>query len=514
MHRMILVDDEAAVVRSLSNAVDWESYNIELAGIFTDSTEAAEMLRHDRVDILITDVCMPGCGGMELMKLAKRHNPAIRVIVISAHDSFEYVKEALKNGAENYLLKPVDEGELQETLRKTLEYLQDFRTARPTGDSHMAAFKSNILDRWLCNSISDEELMERAGMLGVNLQADRFTVIVFHVEPAGLPAATVLLDELAGQANPARQAHFYINSAFQVVAVLVDSGDTGPAVDELLAQALALARREGLSVFPCVGPAVEEPHLANRSYRIARKYCFGRHLGLASLRCSDYPEGAGPGAIDDMLAEIRERLKERVQEEVDRLCAALLADAERSADGTRAQKTAFSIAAGITKTVQDACQGHDLPPAFHACLREYLDPSLKPRLQGWLRKLSMQAIQLLNEKQSLMHPYVLKAIEIIHNNYSQDISLKTISARFNVSPAYMGQLFKTQTNKYFNDYLAAVRLQNARKMIGESDQKVSDIARKTGFASQTYFNRLFKRVYGTSPGEFRQAVKTRDGNNG
>lgn len=514
MHKLIIVDDEAAVVRSLSNAIDWESYNIELAGVFTDSTEAAEKLRGGRVDILITDVCMPGCDGMELMKLARKHNPAIRVIVISAHDSFEYVKEALKNGAENYLLKPVDESELQQTIHKTLEYLQEFRTARPAGGSHMAAFKSNILDRWLCASISEEELTERAGMLGVNLEADCFTVVVFHMEPAGLPAATALMDALAAEGDPARQAHFYINSAFQVVAVLACCGDTGQTVDELRTKATALAGREGLSVFTCVGAAVEEPLLVSRSYRIARKYCFARHLGFTFLRCSDYPEGTAPGALDDMLSEIRERLKERVQEEVDRLCAAVLSEAERAADASHAQKTAFTIAASITKAVQDACQGHELPPAYYACLREYLDPSVKLRLQGWLRKLSMQAIQLLNEKQSLMHPYVLKAIEIIHNNYSQDISLKTISARFNVSPAYMGQLFKTQTNKYFNDYLAAVRLQNAKKLVGESDLKVSDIARKTGFASQTYFNRLFKRVYGTSPGEFRQAVKTRDGNKG
>lgn len=509
MHKLFIVDDEAAVVRGLVNAIDWESYNIEIAGTFTDSGEAAEALRTTAADILVTDVCMPVYNGIALMKLAKKHNPAIRVIVISAHDSFEYVKEALKNGAENYLLKPVDGGELQETLHKTLENIQSAQVQQPAAGPHMAAFKSNILDRWLCNTISEAELMERADMLGLDLHADSFTTVVLHVDPAGLPNATRLLDGLAGQKEPAIAAHYYINSAFQVAGILFNCNDTDMRVSALLKRALAVAGQAGLTVFPAVGPTVAEPHHVSRSYAIARKYCFGRHLGMGAVLCSEYPEGAAPGALDDLLTDLRDRLKERVQEEVDRLCAALLAEPERHPDAGHARKAAFTIAANIHQAVQEAYQGHELPQAFYACLQEYREMPAQ-RLQGWLRKLSIQAIQLLSEKQSLMHPYVLKAIEIIHNNSSQDISLKTIAARFNVSPAYMGQLFKTQTGKYFNDYLTTLRLQNARKMIGESDMKVNDIAKRTGFSSQTYFNRLFKRIYGTSPGEYRQAIKTRD----
>ena len=117
------------------------------------------------------------------------------------------------------------------------------------------------------------------------------------------------------------------------------------------------------------------------------------------------------------------------------------------------------------------------------------------------------AMRILNDNQKLLHPYVRKTIEYIYSESNNDISLKTIAAEFNVSSAYLGQLFKSQTGKYFNDFLTSVRLEYSKKLIVETDMKVSDIAIQAGFSSQTYFNRIFKRVHGTSPREYRYIAR-------
>lgn len=86
----------------------------------------------------------------------------------------------------------------------------------------------------------------------------------------------------------------------------------------------------------------------------------------------------------------------------------------------------------------------------------------------------------------------------------KDISLKTLALKLNVSPSYLGTIFRRQTGYYFNDYLAEVRLKKAAELLEETDMKIKDIVDKTGFSSQAYFTRTFKRYYNVSPASYRR----------
>lgn len=101
-------------------------------------------------------------------------------------------------------------------------------------------------------------------------------------------------------------------------------------------------------------------------------------------------------------------------------------------------------------------------------------------------------------------------IHAIQSFSDKNLSLKTIAARLNVSPSYLGAMFRQQTGMYFNDYLAKARIDYAMKLLSTTDLKVKDIVEKCCFASQTYFNRSFKRFYGTSPANYRRNLKMRD----
>jgi YesN/AraC family two-component response regulator len=88
-----------------------------------------------------------------------------------------------------------------------------------------------------------------------------------------------------------------------------------------------------------------------------------------------------------------------------------------------------------------------------------------------------------------------------------EISLKTISYELSVNPAYLGQLFKEETGKYFNDYLTDLRMQKSITFLLKSNKKISEIAEKIGIPNQSYFNRLFKKKFGISPMEYRRQGK-------
>ena len=116
--------------------------------------------------------------------------------------------------------------------------------------------------------------------------------------------------------------------------------------------------------------------------------------------------------------------------------------------------------------------------------------------------------------QSAAQQYVRMIMEEVHNFSNKDVSLKTLAARLNMHPSYLGSIFHQQTGYYFNDYLNEERLKYAAKLMENSNTvatdsniRLKDIADMTGFSSQTYFNRQFKKRFNASPNTYRRELK-------
>jgi len=121
MYRVLIADDEPKVCRLIEKVVDWKALNLEIAGIAENGIEALALMEKEKADIILTDIQMPGCDGLELIEKAKKINPQIGVIIISGYSRFEYAQKAIRYGVEDYLLKPIDETELTRILRKLVE---------------------------------------------------------------------------------------------------------------------------------------------------------------------------------------------------------------------------------------------------------------------------------------------------------------------------------------------------------------------------------------------------------
>lgn len=131
MYKILLVDDEELVLMSLSHVVEWEKYGFCVAGTAASGKEAYEKIRQLQPDLVMTDICMQGVGGLELIQLVKREKPEIRFIILSGYAEFAYAKKALELGAAGYCLKPFDEVEIISYLKKIKSELdQDKKLVR------------------------------------------------------------------------------------------------------------------------------------------------------------------------------------------------------------------------------------------------------------------------------------------------------------------------------------------------------------------------------------------------
>lgn len=170
--RLMIVDDEPLVRVLIRRSVPWEDMGIEVVSEAGGAEEALLQLDAYAPEIILMDVCMPVMSGIELSAEILRRKPNAKIIVISGHDTFTYAQECLRLGVADYLLKPIHEEQLQESLRKAAESLYPERGNAVTVRSSIQAVIDHLRDHF-----SDPDL---------NLQsvADRFFINASYLSRA------------------------------------------------------------------------------------------------------------------------------------------------------------------------------------------------------------------------------------------------------------------------------------------------------------------------------------------
>ena len=135
MWKVIIADDEKLICRLVQALVDWNSLGMEIVGTAENGPEALEFVKNLKPDILITDIRMPGCDGLELIKQTRSLSPDMEIVIISGYAHFEYAQTAISYGVGNYLLKPIKQNELLETLTKIAKRLENRQNNLESMDS-------------------------------------------------------------------------------------------------------------------------------------------------------------------------------------------------------------------------------------------------------------------------------------------------------------------------------------------------------------------------------------------
>ena len=123
MLRVVLADDERKVIFLLRELIDWDKLGYEIVGVAHDGLRALELVADKQPHLLVTDIRMPGCSGLDLIRQAKERQPGMHCIIISGYREFEYAQSALKYGVEDYLLKPIKKEELTSLLLRLRDKL-------------------------------------------------------------------------------------------------------------------------------------------------------------------------------------------------------------------------------------------------------------------------------------------------------------------------------------------------------------------------------------------------------
>ena len=128
IYQVLIVDDEEIVCRGLAQFVKWKKYGFEVAATASSVDEALSVMKKSHIDVAFMDIRMPGKTGLELLRIIRQEYPDVKSVILSGYSDFSYAQEAIRNGAVDYLTKPVvlkDIEALLERLKNDFDAIQD-----------------------------------------------------------------------------------------------------------------------------------------------------------------------------------------------------------------------------------------------------------------------------------------------------------------------------------------------------------------------------------------------------
>lgn len=149
--KVMLVEDEALILQGLQAILDWEKLGLTVIHTAINGEEALKCWDREPVDIVVTDIEMPRMGGLELLKQIREKDARVRFIILTGYDEFEYARLAIRLEVENYILKPIDEEELEKALLEAVEHLlaKDRKAVAHIDEkSRLMQFLSESFQRW------------------------------------------------------------------------------------------------------------------------------------------------------------------------------------------------------------------------------------------------------------------------------------------------------------------------------------------------------------------------------
>ncbi|CDN43761.1 Uncharacterized protein BN871_DL_00040 [Paenibacillus sp. P22] len=545
MYNVWIVDDEPFILEGLARLVDWTSLQLRLAGESEDGLLALQDMEASEaaVDILITDISMPEMNGIELIRACRSRNPALKCIILSGYSEFDYVREGMRLGIENYLLKPIDMAELAETLRATVEKLNRARIETLTGEQ-VELVRDNIMYRWMNGRISAEQWEARAEFLGLKLDSPCVLAAV-----AAWDAAGEACDAAAGDASAASSssrpaggsmpeacspenirsaASAWLGQTGRPHLLFLDDNDRlvillglPDAEAGTLRQAhsmlLALRRELGSPIRrPLrIGAGTAEigfgqAPLSYRKAQTALEYALLHPekmlLAYEEVAAVSEDPSCGPARpsiqIETygrlLLALDEEALLEKISRDLDELAGSSHVRPEDVRLG------AAEMVLELKRQAGDALQQGDLPPFQGAAADLYRCNSLA-ELKEQVRRIARTALQALGARQE-QSPVVRQILAEIQTSYMHDYSLKTLGAAYHVNPVYLGQLIHKETGHSFSDCLHRVRIDKAMELLRGTGMKTHDIAKAVGYWDTAHFYKHFKKLVGVPPSQFRRLV--------
>ncbi len=508
MYKLLIVDDEKIVIEGLNSAVNWQEHQIEIVGSASDGEEALKEIMNKKPDIVLVDIRMPKLNGLDLIQETKALNLDTVFIIISGYSKFDYAKRAVQLEAIDYLVKPIEVEEIVHSIKKAILKLEKIKNEKQAtvqiNEYQMALEEKRVLDYILGQRFvvpEKDQKLQSFSFFNIGLKGFDWD------DSNNIEKIQASLESLKSLLENRKIQNFVYTIDSEIVIMILNAGSE---LGNDLVQDLVSVFFHDMNIRPLVGVSNIYVTISDikKAYSEAKE---ALKNGLFSNQLITYYKE---------LETFNHSFGNRIIEKIDTFF------------NGKGPNLLSNMNLFIDKVFLD-CQKSSLPPekTKYVCFKivnhflEYIESEYEINKSGgdrylvyqelnplrsfeeirvWLEQFIGQSTANLNENHvSYNEKLIIDLKSFINANYKEPIVLDDLGKLFHKNPAYLCNLFSKAVGSTIFEYITKVRLNNAKKLLRTTNLKVSEICKQVGYENQKYFNQVFKKNIGTTPGIYR-----------
>lgn len=525
MLNVMLVDDEPFITQGLTVLIDWEKEGYRIVNIASNGIEALEYLKStkEKVDLILADIRMPEMTGIELLeKIREEELSDAYFVILSGYADFDYVRDAMRNGCVEYMLKPVNKDELISNLRR----ISEIKKNDIISEEHQKAADDAYLEKnisLLINGRYDDDTLRWIKENLMIYGRVRYIYIEFCksdddeednvVETERKMLLSACRDYLGeGQEGVVIDS---VWSASESGAGYIFSGDYAESrkkTDEDFLYDLYTGIRRSMNkpIHIIAGKSVKDISLLSKSYSTAmilrQQIAFHEEKNIYiyedEVKVNKCNVLLCKNSLDDLVRAIDEGDEARIIEKVDTFYK------EMANMGVMENTVSLNLNYLLFQLIHLATEQDsevDQEEILDYISETAITKDFRRGSRSHIRHFAVEYSKYMSQLRKNVSRGVLQDIENeVKENYAENLSLKELSRKYYINSSYLGQLFRKKYGKSFKDYLTDYRIEEAAKLLLKTDKKIIIISEEVGYKDSDYFLQKFIERKGCTPSKYRR----------
>ena len=498
-YHLLLVEDEDIIRQGLYHMIEKMDLNLQVTQA-SDGVEAMEICTAQRVDILLTDISMPRMDGLSLIASLREQGSDMPCMIISGYSEFDYARRAIRYGVEDYILKPIERGELRSALEKVVQELEESGKADSIPEENERQARARMEHDVWARVFADEHVHlseeERRLVSRIDFSRDALVLLGMYKPGGALYEALLKLEAQYGRVL----CNYRSSGGYLFHLLEVGRGDV-PA----LTRAYTGLEKGDAAMASVLSPACLSLWEVSVSYRMCTNGLNARLIH--PIPCVQLAKG-GETASHEVPSHYFESLRNALEmREGAHAGAALHQLLEHLlSDPNMTPELLIECMQNLELFLLSSQSGQMIrliPARSRLSSLDYLLSS-SDTMESFEEAvfLRIQFISGILNVNTASSPIGI-VLDYIDKHYSQDISAVYCSNLISMNSSYFSTYFKKKTGLSFVNYLHQLRARKSAELLRRTDLRVYEIAQQVGFPDDKYFFKVFKQYYGVTPSEFR-----------
>lgn len=532
--KVLITDDEQMICNLIANILDWEDMGFQIIGMANTGTDAFDIIQKEKPDVVISDIRMPGYDGIQLIQKTAEAGIQVVFVMISGYKQFEYAQNAMKYGVKYYLLKPISEEKLRETMMEIGREL-DVKQQKIVEERHLRRQVQEARDkmkrRFLTTVLAANEkdnLESDISRNAVNAEYNtefkdgeyRAVFVKVDIRGAVGKSAEYLQDKIEQYVEKFGKDFSESISTYTHSGIVVlfnykneDEEEIKRKIEELWTDLDDYVKNfEGFSVVIGVSEATGQFKETRKcivesmdavKYRIKNpeskilyydEFDYQRRpVGtiITPVKRQNYLAKIESGSAEDAAACIDEAVR-MIRYEITNYSPVMLYD------------TLIYYVDLLNKTL-DKAQKEKMEEYFEQWNERIDNERTELKLTEATKAYVTKVIQYVQEEKKDKDIRPVREVKTyLEENYHQEISLNDLADIVSLNASYLSALFKKETGMTYTEYVMFCRLEKAKELLADTGKSIAEIADAVGYHDTRHFSKLFTRNIGLKPSEYRK----------